>query len=205
MELIFSNNFESAKRLDEIMNSYSGRNQGSVMADEFSLTVMLFLLEHQKITITEFTYPFDSSIQSDQEMIEVYSKLARETRWRQFEHTAIERIRINALQQMRQMGMPFYDGDFICYQQGRICVHCGNLSLHPLLMYLASHEQVEQFFLFAYPYWTEDHTAKYYRFALTEAAVKGAQIYQDMVLEKMRLASEGSGVFPKVSEQIEPS
>ena len=51
MELNFSSDFDSAKRLDEIMNSYSGRDRGSILADEHSLAVTLFLLEYGKITV----------------------------------------------------------------------------------------------------------------------------------------------------------
>ena len=43
-------------------------------------------------TVTEHTYSYDQDIQSDSEMMEVYSELARETRWKQFAHTEIERI-----------------------------------------------------------------------------------------------------------------
>lgn len=200
MELNFSSDFDSAKRLDEIMNSYSGRDRGSILADEHSMVVTLFLLEHGKITVTEHTYSYDQDIQSDSEMMEVYSELARETRWKQFAHTEIERIRINALRQMRQEGKPSYDGDFICYQDGRVCVHCGNLSLPGLLLYLADHEQAEQFYVFTYPYWTEDQTAKYYRFDLTETAIAGARVYRESVWNKMREASEASGVIPVIPQ-----
>ena len=134
MELKFSSDLDSAKRLDEIMNSYSGRDCGSILADEHSLAVTLFLLEYGKITVTEHIYPYDSDIQSDSEMMEVYSELARETRWKQFAHTEIERIRINALRQMRQEGKPAYDGEFMCWREGRVFAHCGNLDLPQLLL-----------------------------------------------------------------------
>jgi hypothetical protein len=196
MELKFSSDLDSAKRLDEIMNSYSERDRGSILADKHSLAVTLFLLEHGKIAVTEHTYLYDRSIQSDSKMMEVYSELVRETRWKRFAHTEIEGIRINALRQMRQEGKPFYDGDFMCWREGRVFAHCGNLTLPQLLLYLASHEQAQQFYLFTYPYWTEDHTAKYYRFNLSEAAIKGAGIYRESIWEKMRQASKTSVVFP---------
>ena len=148
MELKFVNDLDSAKRLDEIMNSYPGRDRGSVLADERSLTVMLTLLEYGKITVTEYAYPYDHDIRSDSGMMDIYAELARETRWKRFGHTEIEGIRINALRQMRQEGKPSYDGEFICYLDGRLCVHCGNLSLPGLLLYLADHEQAEQFYVF---------------------------------------------------------
>ena len=65
-----------------------------------------------------------------------------------------------------------------------------------LLLYLAGHEQAERFYLFTYPYWTEDHTAKYYRFDLSETAIKGAEIYRESIWEKLRQASQASDVFP---------
>lgn len=199
MELKFSNDLDSAKRLDEIMNSYSGRDRGSIMADERSLAVVLTLLEHGKIVVTEHTYPYDPDIQGDREIMEVYSELARETRWQQFRYTQVEGIRLNALRQMRQEGKPSYDGEFISYRQGRTCVHCGNIGLPELLLYLACHEQTERFHLFTYPYWTEDRTAKYYRFDLSETAITGAGIYRESVWNQLLKASEDSGiVFPTI-------
>ncbi len=199
MELTFTDDIASAERLDEIMNSYPGRDQGSIMADELSLTVMLFLLAHRMISVTEYTYSFDRDIQDDSGMMEVYSKLARETRWRRFQRTEIERIRVNALRQMRQEGEPSYDGDHIRYREGRFCVRCGNLSLSHLLMYLAGHEEVERFYVFTYPHWAEDHPAKYYRFDLSETAIKGAQTYRNMIWDKMRGAAEASGIIPEIT------
>lgn len=201
MELNFSSDLDSAKRLDEIMNSYSGRDRGSILADEHSMEVTLFLLEHGKITVTEHTYSYDQDIQSDSEMMEVYSELARETRWKQFAHTEIERIRINALRQMRQEGKPSYDGEFMCWREGRVFAHCGNLNLPRLLLYLASHEQAERFYLFTYPYWTEDHTAKYYHFDLSETAIKGAGIYRESIRKKLRQVSAASVVLPSSPQQ----
>lgn len=201
MELTFTDDIGSINLLDEIMNSYSGRDRGTIMVEQQSVTVMIFLLIHRKIVVTEHTYTYDHDIREDSELMAVYSELARETRWRRFEHTEIEGIRINALRQMVQAGTPFYDGDFICYQEGRICVHCGNLSLPRLLLYLANHEQVKQLYLFTCPYWTEDYTAKYYCFDMSETAIKGAQIYQDAVWEKMLRASEARGVIPKIPFQ----
>ena len=196
MELKFSSDLDSAKRLDEIMNSYSGRDHGSILADEHSLAVTLVLLEHGRITVTEHTYPYDQDIRGDSEMMAVYSELVRETRWKRFAHTEIERIRINALRQMLQEGKPFYDGEFMCWREGRVFAHCGNLNLPQLLLYLAGHEQAERFYLFTYPYWTEDHTAKYYRFDLSETAIKGAGIYRESIWEKLRQASQARDVFP---------
>lgn len=201
MELRFSNDLESAKRLDEMMNSYSGRDCGSVMADEDSLAVVLFLLEHGEITVTEHAYPYDRNIRNNREMMAVYTELARQTRWKRGGHTEIESIRVNALRQTQQEGDPFYDGDFICCREGHVCVHCGNLTLPGLLLYLADHEQAERFYLFSYPYWTKDDTAKYYRFDLSETAIQGARIYRESIWEKMRKASAiGSALIPELNE-----
>ena len=133
--------------------------------------------------------------------MEVYSELVRETRWKRFAHTEIERIRINALRQMRQEGKPSYDGEFMCWREGRVFAHCGNLDLPQLLLYLASHEQAERFYLFTYPYWTEDHTAKYYRFDLSETAIKGAGIYRESIRKKLRQVSAASVVLPSFPQQ----
>ena len=196
MELKFSNDLDSAKRLDEIMNSYSGRDRGSILTDEHSLAVTLVLLEHGRIIVTEHVYPYDQDIQGDSEMMEVYSELAREIHWKRLSHTEIERIRINALRQMRQEGKPFYDGEFICWREGRAFAHCGNLDLPQWLLYLAEHDQAQRFYLFSYPYQTEDKTAKYYCFDISAAAIEGAKIYCESMWEKLRQASEAGVVFP---------
>jgi len=80
-----------------------------------------------------------------------------------------------------------------------------NLDLPHLLMYLADHEQAERFYIFTYPYWTEDHTAKYYRLDLSEVAIKGAQAYRNMIWDKLRGAAEADGIIPKIPELYEPS
>lgn len=200
MELKFSNDLESAKRLDKIMNSYSGQARCSVMADGDALAILLVLLEHGKITVTEHAYPYDRDIRSDSGMMEVYSKLARKTRWRLFQHTEIEGVRLNALRQMRGEGTPSYDGEFVCYREGRVFVHCGNLAPSGLLMHLADYEQAEQLCLFTYPYQTEDQTANYYRFDLSETAMKGARIYRESVWEEMRRAADARGDFLVISQ-----
>jgi len=200
MELSFTNDIQSIDLLDEIMNSYSGRDRGTIMVEQKSVTVMLFLLFHQKVVVREYKYPYDKAIREDSEMMAIYSQLAQQTRWRCFERTQIEGVRINALRQMNKAGKPFYDGEFICYQEGRICVHCGNLDLSKLLMYFADHEQVKQFFIFTCPYQTEDHTAKYYCFDLSEAAIQGAQIYRESVWEEIQRATKSSGVFSEIPE-----
>lgn len=196
MELKFSNDLDSIRRLDKIMNSYPGRDCGSVMGDERSMDMVLFLLWRGMITATEHTYPYDQNIRNDSEMMEVYTELARKTRWKQFAHTVIEGIRINALRQMRQEGKPSYDGEFVCWQEGQVFAHCGNLSLPQWLLYLAEHEQAQRFYLFTYPYQAEDETAKYYRFNLSTAAIKGAGVYRESIWEKLRQASEASVVLP---------
>lgn len=198
MELIFSNSVDSIDRLDEIMNSYPGRDQSTIMANEHSLVVMLALLVHGEITVTEHSYTFDPDIRNDNKAMEVYTELARETRWRQFEYTEIERIRINALRQMCQLGKPFYDGEFMCWQEGKVCAHCGNLSLSELLLYLAAHERVRQFYIFACPCWAEDRMEKYYRFDLSETAIRGAVAFRESVWVKLRKASESLNVYPTI-------
>lgn len=205
MELTFADDFDSAKQLDEIMNSYPGRDQGTIMADKRSMGMMIFLLVHRKITVTECIYPYDVDILDDIEAAALYAEVARLTHWRRFDHTQIERVRINALRQMRQTGTPSYDGNFVCYQKGRICAHCGNLDLSGLLMYLSNHEQVRQFYLFTFPDLTKEDPVKYYRFDLSKPAIQGAQIYRDSIWDDLRKASEVNCVIPEIPALNEPS
>lgn len=125
-QITYIDKFDSADQLDKIMCSYQGWHRGTVMSDQRGLTVLLSMLTHGEITITQHSYPFDSYIRENAEMMKVYRELALRTRWKLFEHTEIEGIRINALRQTRQAGVPSFD-DYICYQEGRINVLCGNI------------------------------------------------------------------------------
>ena len=162
------------------MYSYQGRHQGSVLGDNRTLDIFLFLLEHGDIVVTEYIYPHDYSICENAEMMAVYNALAPQTRWKRFEYTEIEGIRINALKQMLQKGTPSYD-DYICYQEGQINVHCGNIAPKDLLTRIAGHQELKQFYIFTYPYWSEDKTAKYYCFELSDNAHRIAIKYQEMI------------------------
>lgn len=193
--LIFADNLDSVHRLDEIMYSYQGRDQGSVAGDDQSLTVLLFLLRHGEVVVTEHTYPYDYSIRDDTEMMTVYNTLATQTRWRQFQHTEVEGVRVNALKQMRQVGIPFYD-DYIRYQNGQISVHCGNIGPRELLTHLANHQELRRFNIFAYPYWTEERTAKFFCFEFSEGAHRVAVRYREKLWEMMCEAVRGSSSYP---------
>ena len=142
--LTFTNDPDSAHRLDEIMYSYQGWDSGTVMADTQSLSLLLFLLERREIVITEHVFPYDHEIRNDKDALALYSALAPKTRWKQSTHTEAAGVRINALKQMRQVGVPFYD-DYICYQDGRINVHCGNIGPSKLLAHLARHPELRSF------------------------------------------------------------
>ena len=100
--LTFQDNFDSAQRLEEIMYSYQGWSSGTVMTDMRSLSLLLFLLERGEIVITEHVFPFDANVRDDDEIVAVYRALVPQTRWKQFAHTEVEGIRMNALKQMRQ-------------------------------------------------------------------------------------------------------
>ena len=197
--LTFKNNFDSAQRLDEIMYSYQGWGGGTVMTDMQSLSLLLFLLERGEIVVTEHVFPFENSIRDDDEIMSIYGGLASQTRWKQSLYTEMAGIRANAIRQMRQVGAPFYD-DYICYQEGHINVHCGNIGPSQLLTHLAKHPELKSFFIFSYPHWTEDHTAKYYRFEFSSRAYNTACSYQEMIWDVMRKKSEANSPFRPVPE-----
>jgi len=193
--LIFADNLDSIHRLDEIMYSYQGWDRGSVLGDDRSLTVLLFLLRHGAVLVTEHTYSYNYSIRDDAEMMTAYDALAAQTRWRRFQYTEVESIRVNALKQMRQVGIPFYD-DYICYQNGQINVHCGNIGPRELLTHLAEHQELKRFYIFAYPYWTEDRTAKFFCFEFSDGAHRVAVKYREMMWEMMCGSVRGSSPCP---------
>ena len=192
-KLIHINKFDSADQLDKIMFSYSGWGRGTVFADQRSLTVLLSMLAHGEITITEHRYFFNPQIREDVKVAEIYQKLAPQTRWKLFAHTEIEGIRMNALKQMLQAGAPFYD-DYICYKEGRINVHCGNVYPTQFLMHLYRHPGLEEFDIFTYPYSAEDGAASYYRFEVSKAAHETASRFQSATLEMMRGILEKSSI-----------
>lgn len=192
--LTFNNNYDSAQRLEGIMYSYQGWDSGTVMTDMRSLSLLLFLLERGEIVITEHVFPFDNNIRDDDEIVAVYSALAPQTRWKQSIHTEMAGIRMNALKQMRQVGVPLYD-DYICYQEGHINVHCGNIGPSQLLTHLARHPELKSFFIFSYPYWTENHMAKYFRFEFSNRVHSTARSYQEMIWDIVRKKSEANSLY----------
>lgn len=181
--------FDSAECLDKIMNSYPGWRRGTVMADQRSLTVLLTMLTQDELAITEHTYPYDPNIYDDEEMVSLYDSLARKTRWKQFERTAIGVVRINALRQMREVGDPRYD-DYISYRDGQINIHCGNIEPTTLLMNLVRHPELREFCVFTYPGRTKAGTAKYYRFDFSDEAHRTADRYQDNIFDYIIRKSE---------------
>lgn len=200
MELKFDYDMNSALRLDDILNSYPGRGRGTIMAEPASMTAMLYMLSRGMIVMSEHTYLYDSEIQDDSGIAEIYRKLERDTRWRRFEHTEMKQIRMNALRQMLGEGAPFFD-QFICYRGGQVCVHCGNLELPGLLMYLASHERTEQFYVFTYPYWENERTASYYCFDIDFDGIAAAKAYRERVWDKLRESSADLDIFPRWPER----
>lgn len=68
-QVIYLNKFDSAEELDKIMFSYRRSRYDTVMIDRRGLTVLLSMLVQGAVTITEHTYPYDSSIRDDEEII----------------------------------------------------------------------------------------------------------------------------------------
>ncbi|MDE6590920.1 MAG: hypothetical protein K2K53_11370, partial [Oscillospiraceae bacterium] len=146
-QISYISKFDSAEQLDKIMYSYPGWRRGTVMDDQRSLAVLLTMLTQDELAITEHTYPYDVNIYDDKEMVSLYDSLSRKTRWKQFERTAIGAVRINALRQMREVGVPVYD-DYISYREGQINIHCGNIEPTTLLMNLVRHPELREFCIF---------------------------------------------------------
>lgn len=194
-QITYIGKFDSADQLDKIMYSYQGWHRGTVMSDQRGLTVLLSMLAHGEITITQHSYSFDFNVREDAEVMKIYQELAPQTRWKLFQYTEIEGIRINALRQMRQAGVPFYD-DYICYQEGRINVLCGNIDPTRILNHVYWHPELEEFYIFTQPYLSEAGTcdAKYYRFEFSKGAHEMASRFQSATLDMMRSILEKSSV-----------
>ena len=183
----FSSDPDSVRKLDGILNSYRGRDRYSVWREKDALQVTLPLLERGAIAVTEHTYRFEDRFDRDDPLWKTYEELARSTRWvRGRRPTRIQGIRMNALRQMEQEGKLFYDGYYICYREGRVCVHCGNQFLTSLLYYLPLHPQMERMCLFVSPWQMEDHMAKWYRFDLSGDVLQAAENYQREIFDRIR-------------------
>ena len=169
------------------------------MNDQRSLTVLLTMLTQDELAITEHAYPYNADIYADKELVSLYDTLARKTRWKQFERTAIGVVRINALRQMREVGPPDYD-DYISYRGGQINIHCGNIEPSTLLMNLVRHPELREFCIFTHPGRTKAGTAKYYCFAFSkESHVTAGRYQQDTWNHMRRISEKDSWMFPRLS------
>lgn len=197
-EISYIGKFDSAAHLDRIMYSYSGWRRGTVMDDQRSLTVLLTMLAQDELAITEHIYPYDANIYDDREMVSLYDSLARKTRWKQFERTAIGVVRINALRQMFEVGPPDYD-DYISYRDGQINIHCGNIEPTTILMNLVRHPELREFCIFTHPGRAKSGTAKYYRFDFSKEAHDTAGRYQNEIFDYiLRKSEKYSWIYPSL-------
>ena len=187
-QISYIGKFDSVERLDKILYSYPGWRRGTVMDEQRSLTVLLTMLTQNEVAITEHTYPYDTDIYDDKGMVSLYDSLARKTRWKHFERTAIGAVRINALRLMREAGPPGYD-DYISYRDGQINIHCGNIGPTTLLMNLVRHPELREFIIFTHPGQAKDGTAKYYRFEFSKEAHDTAGRYQNDIFDYVRRIS----------------
>lgn len=197
-QLIQLNKFDSAADLDKIMFSYRGWRRSGVMIDQRGLTVLLSMLVQGEIVITEHTYPYDANIYDDREMVSLYDSLARKTKWKQFERTAIGVVRINALRQMFEVGPPDYD-DYISYRDGQINIHCGNIEPTTILMNLVRHPTLKQFCIFTHPGRAKTGTAKYYCFDFSNEAHNTALRYQENIFDYIcRKTEQYNSIIPSL-------
>jgi len=184
--IIYLKKFDSAEELDKIMFSYRRSRFDTVMIDRRGLTVLLSMLVQGEVTITEHTYPYDRNIRDDGETMAVYNALVPCTRWKQSAQSKIEEIRINALKEMTQEGVPSYD-DYICYQEGRVNVHCGNIDPTTLLTRLVQHPELKDFYIFTRP---KSSSTSYYCFEFSDGAHEIAARYQESNPDLMRNIAE---------------
>lgn len=183
--LVFNRDVESIDLLDQILYSYPGWENGTVMAEQESMLTLLALMECQVIRVTMHPYSFRHDIQEDPETMTVYQELAPRTRWKP--HGERKNIRLNALWQLRYLGAPDYQ-EYIQYQDGACEALCGNISPTTLLTHLANQEHLRRFYIFPYPYWNEEHMTEYYCLAFTSRAVMGAKQYQEHIWDTIRAA-----------------
>ncbi len=187
-KLTFKNDYASLTRLEKIMFSYPspystyGYYQ---MGDMTASKCLLSLVVNGAINVSEHTYAYDHDIRENPELVRLYRELARLTRWKQNARTFIETVRMNALWQMREMGRPAYD-DYVQYQNGQCEMHCGDISPHEMLTRTDENENLQEFYIFCYPFSREDNTAVFYRFSITAEASAVAKSYRNVIRERMR-------------------
>lgn len=191
VQLVFDRDMESINLLDQILYSYLGWERGTVMSEPKSLLALLTLLECQDVQVTKHPYLFRHDMQDELEIMTIYQELLPKTRWKPYGEREI--IRLNALWQLRHLGMPDYQ-EYIQYLDGGCEALCGNISPATLLTRLANREHLQRFYIFPYPDWNESHAAEYYCLSFTSRAVMGAKRYQESVWDTIRAAS--GSIFP---------
>ncbi len=171
----------SAQRLDDLFSTYGWSH--SIGIDINSVRFLLLLLESEVITVTEVPYDYDFDIASkDPDIKAVYNEIIRDTRWRL--GTSIERVRLNALHQLKAYGTPIAsEGKYILYEDSHVCAYVGNEEVMSLVSYLSEHPDLEKWILFTSPVY--EGTA-YYVFDITPRAISACTKYCDMVREDMR-------------------
>ncbi len=202
--------------METVMNGYPGRGNGYFYLDQRPLDIVHFLLRDGIIKVSRHSYVFDNSLRGDTLYMQspsdpvntavnaIYHQLARESRWRTYANTEIERVRLNAIKLMMDKGEPYFD-TYICYQRGSIQVQCGNITPHDLLIHLARNDTLTELYIFGYPYAETDGTTTYHCMHFNQRAHELAKEYENLVYDEMvrisRKADEG--LFPTLDTEKE--
>jgi len=183
-----------ADKMDKILCSYSGRSHKSVYLDIDSLVLFVSLLMCSEINMQEYLYVYDPDIYEDETAVNIYQNLTPQTRWRTGCHTQIEPIRMNALKQFTDMGIPVYD-DYVYYSDAESVIECGEILPYEIIRLFTSKEKLNKLYVFPYPYRGKDEKSSYYSFEPTDKARDEMQKYTEHIYDKLRGIAEKDSLF----------
>lgn len=137
--------------LEEILCSYQGRGHQSAYIDVDALAFLASLFVYGQMKAEKYQYEYDEDIYKDEEAVKIYRDLAPQTRWRVGSRTQIEPIRMNALKQLDDIGMPTYNGH-IYYADAGSVLECGEILPFEIFQLFSEMPEVKKLFIFPYPF-----------------------------------------------------
>lgn len=176
---------QCADKLDSILCSYQGRGHQSVYIDMDSLALFVGLLLSGEIKPKSYQYSYDFNIYEDEIAVDIYEKLAPQTRWRIHSRTEIEPIRMNALRQFAHMGTPEYMGN-IYYSETEAFLICGEILPYEIIQMFINPIKIDRLYVFPYPHRVKDEKDVYYSFEFTDVARGEMTKYMERIFDKIR-------------------
>ena len=189
--------------LEDILCSYQGRGHLSAYTDLDSLALFTSLVAYGQIQVENYQYDFDDDIREDREAVRIYQELAPQTRWRVWQITQIEEIRMNALKQFAGMGTPVFE-EQIYYKDTTSVLVCGEILPYEIFQLFTDTAEVKKLYVFPYPFRNGWDRPLYFSFEPTEAALGEMRKYMEKKWEEMyRKIRENDKSFDTIIPKVE--